>query len=393
MKQSIKQLGKNMPRLWMVGIIVMLAYLVLSFIFTMFIRSTENAFSPTVDFNYNKIYEVKINWKADLTNDKSYFQLRREQLKNEMQRLNYVVEASYAANSVLDDPNYYALTREVGIIGVEENFMTTLDPEIKKGRDFVKADLDHHLPAIIITEAAAHAFGISTIGDDVLFPIEFNQEKTDYRVVGIVEDLDHQFWLKTNYLAFVYVNRNNTNLSVNSQADWLYLQTNQSFSKPEIEEKLQQIIKNENYDQQLIEFEIRTFSSVTKAKLYSKLKEFKPLLAIMLLLIIYISTTLFGVFHKHVQKKKEEFAIRRALGCHKSGIYKKIFMEAILMAIPGILLAGLLYLNFLFLQNQMENWLASILPALIILLVIILSVAWPAYRAGSIHPVVGLREA
>lgn len=408
MKYTIKQLLQNKPRVWMVSVIVMLAYLVLAFIAGIFLDHAPPYWQTYLDLDFENKYEVKIQWKQSIINDNSRVMTLRKDLKRAIEKDPNILSTTYSNLPMIQTEMIYSglFNNETILFPVEEDFIATLKLNLINGRDFIADDLIHSIPAVIIPHSLARKKGIVKTGNQEI--IAFNRktgkqkdqfDSIQFRVVGIVEDVmvyNRDRYPKAPDVVFAAINKFQENpfpfTSVSNSRDWIYIHAEENSNIWQIKEKLNQIIERPEFQDFIIEMDLQNEKGIITYQLRKLWQEFRPLLAIMILLIIYTTTTLFGIFQKLAQKKKEEYAIRRALGCYRNGIYAKIISEATLMTIPGMLVAGLLYGNFLFLQGQPELWQASIVPAIIILSVMIISIAWPAYRAGSIHPVDGLRE-
>ena len=406
MKYTIKQLLQNKPRLWMVGVIVMLAYLVLAFIAGIFLDYAPPYWQTYLDLDFENKYEVKIQWKQSIINDTSRIITLRKDLKRAVEMDPNILSTTYSNLPMIQTRYSGLFNNETLLFPVEEDFIATLKPNLINGRDFIADDFIHSLPAVIIPQSLASKKGIVKTGNNEIIVInrktgkqKDQSESVQFRVVGIVEDVkvyNRDRYPKTPDVVFAAINKFQVNpfpySSVNSSSDWIYINAKENTNIWQIKERLDQVMERPEFLDFIIEMDLQNEKGIITNQLGKLWAEFRPLLAIMILLIIYTTTTLFGIFHKLVQKKKEEYAIRRALGCHRNGIYVKIITEATLLTIPGMLVAGLLYGNFLFLQGQPELWHASVVPAILILGVMLISIAWPAFRAGRIHPVDGLRE-
>ena len=408
MKYTIKQLLQNKPRLWMVGVIVMLAYLVLAFIAGIFLDYAPPYWQTYLDLDFDNKYEIKIQWKESIVDDTSRLIILRKDLKRALEKDPNIISSAYSNLPMIQTEMIFSglLNNETLLFPVEEDFIETLKPNLIEGRDFIADDFSHSIPAVIIPRSMASKKGIVKTGNQEIIVLNRKSGKQkdqfdsiQFRVVGIIEDVkvyNRNRYPKPPDVVFAAINKFQVNAfrnsSVNNSRDWIYINAKENTNIWQIKERLDQVMERPEFLDFIIEMDLQNEKGIITNQLSKLWAEFRPLLAIMILLIIYTTTTLFGIFHKLVQKKKEEYAIRRALGCHRNGIYVKIITEATLLTIPGMLVAGLLYGNFLFLQGQPELWHASVVPAILILGVMLISIAWPAFRAGRIHPVDGLRE-
>ncbi len=122
-------------------------------------------------------------------------------------------------------------------------------------------------------------------------------------------------------------------------------------------------------------------------------------MAMLVFFLIIVFLGLLGSFWLRVQQRSGEIALRKVAGARNSDIFRRLISEGTILLIsgfiPGVLLF-LLYVRKLYdgvsINIWQEIWIGTALSYVIMQMIILLGVFFPAKRAMSVEPAIALKD-
>lgn len=254
-----------------------------------------------------------------------------------------------------------------------------------RGRHFIPEDLESSTEPIIINQLLYDKLKIYLDEKD-----SFKAEDQNYQIVGVINyynkenDLadqeeiairhkDYLEWFNGKHQSTLFVRTKNDPRKIESEMVTLIEKVNPRLSLnvyyfEDIREKM-------NFDAMLPVF-LMTF--------------------IALFLVCNIALGLYGVLWYNVSKRKSEIGIRRAMGASSNDIFKQIFSEVFILFGFGVLIGGIVGIQFPLLGafnfSNTEYMIGAVLATLFVMLIIITCGYYPSKLATKVTPNEALQE-
>jgi len=395
---SLFQVYYNRKKLLPIMLVILLSFLVLAFITNMLWKNILRVTNDDFSLNYENIYSINIIWHDDLVNDSLLLERQKENLLRQIGKSAEVGSSTFSPTRLIDRRVVWGptLTNKFGKhaeVKVGENFVETFELPLLSGKGFSKLDLLSAVPSVIIFKSLAEQENIKKVNDNsiIVFKVWSNTQR-EYiekkcRVVGIVEDFPFLTY-RDEFASCIF----SFSPDDSRNSDNIYLKMARETPRGNVVSLFSQAAKNIGLQNSIKSLQIRSYDEIKSMKLSTFFNEVKIFFFIIILLITYVGATLFGVFYRYVLNHRDEFAIRRSFGCTQWDVYGKIMYEAVLYAMPGILLGVILFTNFGFLFDLKNMVISVVIPLLVILMVVVSSVIMPAISISRQPPVETLRD-
>jgi ABC-type antimicrobial peptide transport system permease subunit len=200
-----------------------------------------------------------------------------------------------------------------------------------------------------------------------------------------MDDIDFIDEWKRGYESSIFLFKNKEVL------ENLYIKFNKEYTSDQANLMLEEAMSKNGLKEYLDITIIKTADQIIWDQINKMVSEFKIIFGIVLLLFIYVGSTLFGVFYKLIMARVDEFAIRRSFGCTQAGLFVRVISESMITVIPGLLIGAVIFINFGMLTNQPNILEATMFPVLLILLMVLTTVFVPAIYISKQRPVEILR--
>lgn len=291
-------------------------------------------------------------------------------------------EIRWVNNSVRWDKKSETDLNSMPYVGVNEDFMTTFQMKLIFGRDFSK-DQDEGKPRIILTRAATKLLGFKEPSQAVNEKVVDGNET--YDVVGVVENY-HQRSLNENFIPVIFrylpTARGFYSIKVNSK--------NIRGSIADIEKSF-----NESFPENVFEF---FFLDEYYEQQYSADQRFGRVFSIFSLLAIFIASMgLFGLSSFIITKRTKEIGVRKVLGATIGTIF--VMLSSGFLRLSFIASCIALPIAYIGLKRWLDQYAFKIdvglslliIPAILVILVTIITVTYQTVRAALANPVDALR--
>lgn len=359
----------------------------LVFVIGTFVVMAQMNFFRNVDLGFNKDAIVNVDLPD---NDKRKLDLFRKQIESES-----AIEAISFSSSI---PS--GVTRNKSFTGIrrkssdqEEGFITEfqfIDPsyidlykmEIVAGRNFNGADSLKKI--IIINEALSAKFGFNNpneaIGSEMIIG------DLSVTIIGVIKDYySKSLREEIDKVSFLFIPKLFSNASIK-----LSVAGNEGISS--IQDKIQ-IIKNAwqvTYPESTMSYH---FFDENVEAFYSEENKFSSLLQIFSLVLIFIGCLgLYGLTAFLVNSRMNEVALRKVFGATSINIVKLISLDFVWLIGFAFLIAAPISFYFMdiwlqeFAYHITIRWWMLILPALMVLLIALLSVSGQSLKAAHSNP-------
>lgn len=298
----------------------------------------------------------------------------------------------------------------LGIIPTEDYF-TVFRHTRNNGKTNVSVkDYDLSDPGnVVITRMMAERLfpGESAVGKKVrVYDNKFYPElREEYKVIDIVDDFKRYSYLQPYSAMFIPERLNETNYGELT----IGFRTKGKVRVERLKEEIGRKLQVGNYYME----NILSLTQLEKDYDYrfGLTNEIRMRSGFMIFLLINITLCVLGTFWYRVTVRKEEIGIRRALGSDRAGIIKLFNKEGLLLLSVVVIPAILIEFQFMmlgFVNNFMADMpsygfylpdhmllrflITNIITWLILALIIILAIRYPALSAGRITPVDALRD-
>lgn len=365
---------------------VFFAFLILFAIFTFAIR-------------YLRIYQVPLGFKtedisiAHLSISEDVDSLGRvemfRQLQQEMEVYPEVEKVAFQSGITPFSGSMWTLGNSdngfelnTAMYTTDEQFAATMDMNLVEGRWYTEDDLNGKYPPVVInSKLREQYFGDAPLIDSVII---LDEER---KVVGVVDYFKYQGQFAEDIpLSF-------TPLPLGNERMRTMLIRLQPGTPPEFEEKINNTIAaiTRNRD-----FVIESLESNRKEEARTTWVPLVAGLSICGFLIVNVALGLFGVLYYNISKRRSEIGLRRAIGSSQGEIRQQFTIEVFLVALFGMVLAGILAVQFPLLKVvdiPSDNFYLSIaFTAGLISVVVLLCALWPSHQAAQVHPAIALHE-
>jgi putative ABC transport system permease protein len=268
---------------------------------------------------------------------------------------------------------------------VTPGYMTAAGIRIKQGRGFGETDRTGPKVAIINeTMAARYWRGRSPLGDRV----RFTDEQDWHEIVGIVADVKH--WgldVPANpemYLPFEQFQQSSMSFVLEAAADPLSL-------IPNVQRHVREL------DANLPVSSVRTFEDVAARSVAQRRFTMLLLACFAVLALVLAAAGIYGVMAHLVSLRTAEIGVRLTLGASPGGVMRGIIGEGAVQALIGLViglgasLALMKGLRTILFGVEPGDPLTLVSVGGALMVVALVAVAVPAWRAMRIDPVTALR--
>ena len=347
------------------------------------IRFIQNA-----KLGLNKDHVIMINDWGFLTRSE------RETLKSTILQVPGVKSAA-ATDGIVGGQNWTTTLRWKGsrnsllvnFLNIDNDYLETLNIELKEGRSFSKEFPSDTADAIILNETAVKQLGIPepVLGQQIVW--DESEDTIIYaKVVGVVKDF-HFTSLKNEIKPFAFV-------TDNTRYGYLTVKLG---GAADIQKTIQQV--QSAWDKQVKSRPFHYFFlDETYAKLYKAEQNFKTIFFYITAIAIFIACLgLFGLSAFTIAQRQKEIGIRKVLGASITGIvgmlsgdFIKLVFIAALVALP---IAWWVMHQWLldFVYRVDIGWWIFVTAIALALVIALVTISFQAIRAAFANPVKALR--
>lgn len=271
-----------------------------------------------------------------------------------------------------------------GYIGVDDNFLSTLQIPLVKGRNFSKTYSTDPEESVVVNEAFVKEAGWR---DPVGQEINFDWKNKKMKVIGVIRDY-HYASLKDTIKPLLLTQDPGYRLgTVFAKLDTRDIPA----TMKAIEATFRRHIK-------YLPFEYK-FEDVANLKRYESEAKWKQMITLAALLSIFVSCIgLFGLATFNAETRVKEIGIRKVLGASVASITALLSMDFVKLVLISILIALPLsyYGASIWLQDFPYrisiSWWYFALAAILAISIAILTVGYQSIRAAMLNPVQSLRS-
>jgi putative ABC transport system permease protein len=367
---------------------IFFAFLILFGVFSFAVTDLRTYNTP-LGFDTEHILLARLTMDEEVSADSLARLEMRRQLRRELEAypevlttsfLTYTTPFSGSIWTTSSDDNGFFLRS--AIYPTDEQYAEAAGLNITEGRWYSEADLAGKYPPLVITaKLRDEYFGDKPILDSV---IHLNGER---KVVGIVENFKYRDEFEPE-MELSFFLRTLDDEDLNSLQIRLRPGTPPDFEET-INETIARVTKRRDF----------VIESLEASRVRQSRMTWIPLVAglsICGFLILNVALGLFGVLFYNISKRRAEIGLRRTLGASRGEITRQFTLEVFAVALLGMLLAGLLAVQFPLLEviptDPMNYYWAMLLTAALISLVVLLCAFWPSRQAAQVHPATALHE-
>lgn len=382
-----------------VALLVFFCFLLFASISGISLNIFKLLFSPRFSINYEHIYKIELVWKKDVSENKKHLGSLRQLTYDCTKLLPQVPSQAYSGAYLINNTrmNSFSSTHEnISVTEIEQGLIQVFNIKLIDGRDFNQKDINIKTPPILIPSSLAKERGITEIDKNTTFDITHtvrNKTITEkYRVVGIIEDIKCNVPNQQEKTHTAFVFRDKLEKKYSLDLDNLYLKVNKGYTPNQIKKAVATTFEKAGIDQYLVGYTVQSAQEIRSADFQYIYSNLIPIIGICLIVILFCGSTIFAIFYKQTLTKLDEFAVRRAFGCTKFHIFKRVMSESWMVSGFSLMIAALFYPNIavlLDLQNIMESILVS---AVIALTIVTGAATFPAWLASRRNPIELLNE-
>ena len=270
-----------------------------------------------------------------------------------------------------------------GYIGVSDEFLSTLQIPLLKGRNFSKSYTTDPDEAIVVNEAFVKRAGLKNpIGQEVNF--EWKNKKM--KIIGVIRDY-HYASLKDTIAPLVLTQDPNYRIgTIIAKLD--------SKDTPATIKAIEKIFRNHIKN---LPFEYK-FEDEANLKRYESEAKWKQMITLAAVLSIFVSCIgLFGLATFNAETRVKEIGIRKVLGASVASIttllsldFVKLVLISIIMALPISYYGANMWLQDFPYRIPM-SWSYFAVAAVLAIAIAVLTVSYQSIRAAMLNPVRSLR--
>lgn len=271
---------------------------------------------------------------------------------------------------------------------VDDTYDNVFQSSVIEGRWFTAKDTSMSIAPTVITEKTAqHLFGkVSALNK------EFTLNNQQFRIVGIVKRSKRNDYEEERYTVFIPITRSYW-VDDDNRSE-LAIRTN-----PESALNIQEVVATIRRYLPASQYSIRQLADMEKMKRIANSyrgSDVLMALGIMLFLIINMVLGMIGIIGYRVKLRREEMAVRMAMGATAKKISRQIRVEMYLLCllsiIPALLMAIQIPLLDLFPVDDSLFYIALGSAILFIYLLVAIAVWYPARSILRIEPALALKE-
>lgn len=270
-----------------------------------------------------------------------------------------------------------------GYIGVSDDFLSTLQIPVLKGRNFSKSFSTDPEEAIVVNEAFVKRGGLKNpIGQEVNF--EWKNKKM--KIIGVIRDY-HYASLKDTIAPLVLTQDPNYRIgTIFAKLD--------SKDTPATIKAIEKIFRNHIKN---LPFEYK-FEDEANLKRYESEAKWKQMITLAAVLSIFVSCIgLFGLATFNAEMRVKEIGIRKVLGASVASIttllsmdFVKLVLISIIIALPISYYGANMWLQDFPYRIPM-SWSYFAVAAVLAIAIAVLTVSYQSIRAAMLNPVMSLR--
>ncbi|MDO8965730.1 ABC transporter permease [Algoriphagus sp.] len=273
---------------------------------------------------------------------------------------------------------------EFGYIGVDDNFLSTLEIELVEGRNFSSAFSTDPDESIIVNEAFLKQVGwASGEGQEV----DFDWKNKKMKVIGVIRDY-HFASLKEKISPLVLTQ------DPQYQLESLFIKLNDGYSAETIK-KIESVFRTHV---PFMPFDY-SFEEESNLKRYEREAKWKQMITAGASLSIFVSCIgLFGLAAFNAESREKEVGVRKVMGASVNSIVRMLSLDfvllilfAMVLAIPIAYFSGTIWLKEFAYKVEIEWWYFGI-AGVFALVVAILTVGIESFKAAIKNPVETLKN-
>lgn len=284
----------------------------------------------------------------------------------------YVLSSTSGFNWPGQNPDETIL---IHYMGVDEHYLSTMQMNIKEGRDFLSTDS----ATLIINERAKEIMGLEDpVGQTIT---AFG----DRRIVGVVDDFNFKS-IHTEIEPLIIFRLSNP-----SRVYVRYDPNEEANISSKIEEVWTELFPNTEYNRYFLDSDFNEMYEAEERT--GKLSTYFAVLA-----IIISCLGLFGLVSYATEQRSKEIGIRKVLGAsiprlfmHLTADFTRLVIISLLVAIPVSWLAMNSWLDGYAYRVEISIWI-FIVSALLAILIALVTVSYQSIRASISNPVHALRN-
>jgi putative ABC transport system permease protein len=270
-----------------------------------------------------------------------------------------------------------------GYIGVDDNFLKTLQIPIVKGRNFSKAFSTDPVESVVVNQAFVKEAGWA---DPVGQEINFTWKNQKMKVIGVIRDY-HYASLKDTIKPLLLTQDPNYRLGT------IYAKLNSKDIPATIKAVEGIFRKHIKY----LPFEYK-FEDVTNLKRYEAEAKWKQMITLAAMLSIFVSCIgLFGLATFNAETRIKEIGIRKVLGASVASItallsidFIKLVIVAIIIALPLSYYGAEVWLRDFPYRIDISWWYFA-LAAILAISIAVMTVGYQSMRTAMVDPVKSLK--
>ncbi|MEB2775072.1 ABC transporter permease [Algoriphagus sp. D3-2-R+10] len=273
---------------------------------------------------------------------------------------------------------------DFGYIGVDDNFLSTMEIALVEGRNFSVEYSTDPTDAIVVNEAFLHELGwTSGVGKEV----EFEWKNKKMYIIGVVEDY-HYASLKEKIAPLVMTQDPNYGLQS------LFIRLNPNNTAGTIK-SIETVFKK------FVPFMPFSYSFEDQNNLmkYEREQKWKQITTIAAMLSVFVSCIgLFGLAAFNAESRIKEVGVRKVLGASVANIvallssdFVKLVLIAIVLAFPIAYYGAQVWLEEFAYQIEIQWWFFG-LAGFLGIAVAMLTVGFEALKAALMNPVKSLKS-
>ncbi len=275
--------------------------------------------------------------------------------------------------------------REIGFgyIGVNDDFLSTLEIPVLQGRNFSKAFPTDPEEAIVVNEAFVKQAGLKNPIGQV---VDFEWKKKKLKIIGVIRDY-HYASLKDTIKPLVLTQDPNYRVgTIFAKLD--------SKDLPATIKAIEKVFRNHVKN---LPFEYK-FEDEANLKRYEAEAKWKQMITLAAVLSIFVSCIgLFGLATFNAEMRVKEIGIRKVLGASVASItallsldFVKLVIISIIIALPISYYGANLWLQD-FPYRVSMSWSYFAWAALLAITIAVLTVSYQSIRTAMLDPVKSLR--
>jgi putative ABC transport system permease protein len=335
-------------------------------------------FLTTLDLGYNDKQVMKLSgMRGNLAG--------LDAIKQELSGMSEIVSvAGYNGNYNGTIAKVANETVDFGYIGVDDDFLKTLEIQLVEGRNFSQEFATDPEESILVNEAFLRKVGWTEgVGKEV----DFEWKNKKMKVIGVVKDY-HFASLKEEIAPLVLTQDPKYGLQT------LFIKLNEG-NTAETVKKIEAVFRKHV---PFMPFDY-SFEEENNLKRYEREARWKQMITVGAMLSIFVSCIgLFGLAAFNAESRTKEVGVRKVMGASVSSIvtllstdFVKLILVAVVIAVPISYYGGTVWLKEFAYQIRIEWWFFAV-AGILGIGIAILTVGIEAFKAAVRNPVETLKN-